>query len=233
MKDEGRQAGWYAAGGAIATAGITISSVGFAKSPPSETLEILGLIAFFIGLIFIISAMPRSPDKSKSKVKLRGISAHFGHHKILSSTSIRASLAGLMVISVGAAFLLNRQHGEHTVKIASASSTSKWPVQVDTILLQPNADEGQTFVFPKALELNKTELQSLTNLSEKSIQGMDSFFTWATKNGGVYPDQVHIQLTLSGNRDYEVRIMGMQAIGSCGPPLTGNHDGVWARGRWW
>lgn len=103
----------------------------------------------------------------------------------------------------------------------SASSMSGAPVRVDSISIQPNVNHGQTFVFSKALQLGKAELHSLTNLSEQSIQGSDDFYAWARNHGGVDPDQVHIQLVLSGNRDYEVRIIGMRAVGVCGPPLTG------------
>jgi hypothetical protein len=118
-----------------------------------------------------------------------------------------------------------------TVWIAESGGSSTFtpvmsgpPVRVDSVLLQPNIDQGQTFVFPKALKFSKAELRSLTNLSgltDRSIQGPDTFYTWARNHDGVDPNQVLIQLVLSGNSTHEVRIVGMHAVGTCRSALTG------------
>lgn len=95
------------------------------------------------------------------------------------------------------------------------------PVKVDSVSLQP-LGEVPSMVFPDALQLNKAKLQSLSQLVTDNIQGSNYFYSWAQSHGGIDPDKTVIQLIVSGNRDQEVRIIGMRAVGaSCGPPLTG------------
>jgi len=55
--NDDRQAGWYAVGGVIAAAGIASWSASWAKSPPSQVLQIIGYIVTVVGLLIIFFAM--------------------------------------------------------------------------------------------------------------------------------------------------------------------------------
>jgi hypothetical protein len=100
---DGKQAGWYTLGGAVSTAGVTIWSVGFAKSPPSQELEFLGLIAFIAGLAIVIFAMPKRRAKLKSKRVPAGSSAHRRYLSALNSRLVLILIVStaLVVIAVG------------------------------------------------------------------------------------------------------------------------------------
>jgi hypothetical protein len=119
----GSQGGWYAAGGAIAAAGITVWSVGFAKSPTSKGLEFLGLIAFVIGLAIIVFAMPSRRTTGKTK------SSH-AHFSVLYSLRTLTAVAGVLVIAVGGFFIFSGQHSKSRTNRSSATSAGQGSLPV-------------------------------------------------------------------------------------------------------
>lgn len=58
MADDGIQARWYAADGAIGAAGGMVRPVGFINSPLSQGLEFFGPVDFVVGLMIILLSMP-------------------------------------------------------------------------------------------------------------------------------------------------------------------------------
>lgn len=125
MKDDaGSQAGWYAVGGAVGTAGITIWSVGFAKSPPSQELEFLGLIAFVVGLFITIAAMPRRQKEPKPGAAPGNHSAHPRHRTVMSSRLILMAASGLLVIVAGGFAIYHGQNFKSQANKVSTSSSS-------------------------------------------------------------------------------------------------------------
>jgi hypothetical protein len=95
------------------------------------------------------------------------------------------------------------------------------PVDVDSVTLQRYTIQGETVLFAKQFQISNTELNRLSKDMTGEIQGENAFYAWARANGGVDPNVVFIQLVVTGNRNHKIRIIDMQAHGTCGPPLTG------------
>src|SRR5690348_8525546 len=55
--DSGRQSGWYTVGGTLTAAGCTLFPLGLTSNPQSQTLQLLGFLAFVGGLTIIFCAM--------------------------------------------------------------------------------------------------------------------------------------------------------------------------------
>lgn len=115
-KEGGSQAGWYTAGGVIAAAGATVWSVGFAKSPPSKGLEFLGLIAFVIGLVIIVFAMPSRRRTGNTK-------SLYARLSVLYSLRTLTAVAGVLAIAVGGFVIFSGQSSKGKATTISSSST--------------------------------------------------------------------------------------------------------------
>jgi hypothetical protein len=104
---------------------------------------------------------------------------------------------------------------------AHAARTAGPPVAVVSVSLQRNgAYQGETYIFPSKLSLTNTQLENL-NRSNSELGESAFFDSWARAHGGVDPGTVIIQLILAGNRDYPVRIVNMNPVGTCTAPLSG------------
>jgi hypothetical protein len=70
------------------------------------------------------------------------------------------------------------------------------------------------WVFPQKMVLTTSQLQAVNKDSA-------NFDQWALNHGGVDPGILRIHLVVVGNRNYAVRVVRMQAISDCRPPLRG------------
>jgi hypothetical protein len=127
QSSDGSRAGWYAVGGALGTAGVTLWSVGFTKGPPSHGLEFFGLIAFVVGLVVIILAMPRLRTRPKPKAVPAGNFAHRKPSTAVDLRQISTVVAALAATVVGGFFIFSGQSGAIPPYKPAPSTSSSSP----------------------------------------------------------------------------------------------------------
>jgi hypothetical protein len=108
-------------------------------------------------------------------------------------------------------------------KITAPSAPSGAPVAVASVSVN-DPDGGDSFAFPQPIDLNQTQLAAIQDGGDPKYDHHDQYFQWMANRGGVIANEEGmslIQLTLRGNRDYQVRILDMQSLEQCQAPLTG------------
>lgn len=113
--------------------------------------------------------------------------------------------------------------GYHLLFKKTVPSPKGPPVAIAAVNLERDEGvQGLSFVFPKRLSINSSELNYI-NSSLGSLGNSPHYYSWARANGGVDPNVTLIQLILRGNRKFPVRILNMHAVGHCTSPLSGTY----------
>jgi hypothetical protein len=222
---DGSQAGWYTVGGAIGTAGVTIWSVGFSKSPPSEELESLGLIFFIIGLFLIVTAMPSLHIRSKLEARSARHSTRARRSTALNPRLILTAVSALAAILIGNFVIFSDQPnaGRHDSAPKPASDITPFSSMTvgACVDLSPGDNKGARVVNctdPHDAELDSTQqaesagpstivsLECQDSLNELSLSASETIqsggfidYTVPTAYFYVYPSVTDVA---SGDREY-------------------------------
>jgi hypothetical protein len=123
-EDDGRQSGWYTVGGTLAAAGCTLFPLGLTSTQQSQTLQLLGLLAFVCGLAIIFYAMmgrrrvAHDTHPAASTTGKQSVSPRLQVAIIIS--------ASLTAIGVGSFFIIDRAH------LQNNSGATMYAITADT-----------------------------------------------------------------------------------------------------
>jgi hypothetical protein len=107
--------------------------------------------------------------------------------------------------------------GHHDAASAVPPSASRSPVKIDSVSYSPSGAYGFSFAFQKEMALSSRELNSITGAAD----GEGNYESWTRSHGGVDLSVSEIKLVVEGNSANLVRIINMQVIKQCQPPLAG------------
>jgi hypothetical protein len=100
---------------------------------------------------------------------------------------------------------------------AVPTSAVRSPVKIDSVSYSPSGAYGFSFAFRKKVALSSRELESITGAGS----GQGNYESWARSHGGVDLSVSEIKLVVEGNSASLVRIINMQVVKQCQPPLSG------------
>ena len=110
--------------------------------------------------------------------------------------------------------------GNHVAALSTApgrpAQPGGAPVKIDYVAVQPGGP-NQSAVVPGALALTAAQLAGLNSLNQTT----SAFHQWFAAHAAVTADNLFVELIVEGNRDSAVRIVSMQPVVSCHPPLAG------------
>lgn len=109
--------------------------------------------------------------------------------------------------------------GNHVAGLSTApgrpAQPGGQPVKIDYVAVQQGPD--QSAVAPGPLTLTAAQLSSLNSLNQTT----PAVHQWFAAHDAVTADNLFVELIVAGNRDSAVRIVSMQPVVSCHPPLAG------------
>src|SRR5688572_7212562 len=118
-------------------------------------------------------------------------------------------LAGVLVtVLTGTLVNVLTEQAKTTLKPSRSGS----PILIRSVTVERHDDQGDTWVFPRQVDLSPGELSALARTRLSDPAGYERELR---AKGGVDPGLSHLKVVVEGNRDRPVRIVRMHAVKRC------------------
>lgn len=128
-------------------------------------------------------------------------------------------LTGLVVAAVGG--FLTDSMKDVFQGWSDRASTSGPAVMVSQVATYRSDAVGASVAFPRDTVFGDSALTDLNAVRQTNSGSAGSDTSWLEERGGVAVGSVFIQMVVTGNRSTPVRVMNVEVVPECGPPLDG------------
>jgi hypothetical protein len=164
-------------------------------------------------------ARPRHQAMSKVSAPDEGVDRHSPWYTMARGGKWLVVTAAAAAVTTASALVVNKL-GD---KVTQPAAPEGPPITVASVSLTPGVGGG-SFALLQPIGLNPDQLRGLQKSGSQQEIHPDQFHRWIAEHRGVIADEEGTsvaEITLRGNHADQVRILDMQALPQCSPPLTG------------